>query len=75
MSYCRFYNTTIDLQDCINVLEDRDGFSDMSEDEKRAVVKLMTNLLERLNTIKEDIECNYQEDINPEIVMKWLEEN
>ena len=29
MSYCRFHNTSIDLYDCLNALEDDDELSEM----------------------------------------------
>lgn len=32
MSYCRFHNTFIDLQDCVEALE---SFDDISQDEMR----------------------------------------
>ena len=44
MSYCRFQNTSNDLQDCIDALdnyvedtlEDEDGLTNLSKNEKRA---------------------------------------
>jgi ABC-type enterochelin transport system substrate-binding protein len=44
MSYCRFQNTSEDLQDCIDALdnygedipEDEDGLTNLSKDERRA---------------------------------------
>ena len=69
MSYCRFHNTTIDLEDCLNDLENGD-FENISYDEKRAINKLLTTQLERLNEIKEFINDVYDGDIN-----KWIEVN
>jgi len=41
MSYCRFYNTSHALRDCLNELEDMSSFSDIeSEDEDRAVHRI-----------------------------------
>lgn len=37
MSYCRFYNTLIDLKDCYYNMED----DDLSEEEKRAKEELI----------------------------------
>ena len=69
MSYCRFHNTTIDLEDCLNALENG-NFENISYDEKRAINKLLTTQLERLNEIKEFINDDYNGDIN-----KWIEDN
>lgn len=74
MSYCMFHNTTIDLDECLNVLEETDRLNHLSEIEKQCVIKLLTNQLERLNNIKELIESLYDRDINPEVVRKWLEQ-
>lgn len=74
MSYCRFHNTTIDLDDCLNVLEEQDDLSTLSESEKLCVIKLLTTQLERLNELKNIIECKYQSDLTPKIVRKWVEE-
>ena len=41
MSYCRFYNTSHDLRDCLDALEDISSFSDIeSEDEDRAIHRI-----------------------------------
>ena len=41
MSYCRFYNTSHALKDCLGALEDISSFSDIeSEDEDRAVHRI-----------------------------------
>lgn len=69
MSYCRFHNTTIDLEDCLNALENGD-LENINDNEKRAINKLLTTQLERLNEIKEFINDVYDGDIN-----KWIEVN
>lgn len=74
MSYCRFHNTTLDLEDCLIELEENDDLSELSESEKLCIIKLLTNQLERLNELKDLIECKYQEDLTPEIVRKWINE-
>jgi len=41
MSYCRFYNTSHALRDCLDALEDISSFSDIeSEDEDRAIHRI-----------------------------------
>jgi len=41
MSYCRFYNTSHALRDCLDALEDISSFTDIgSEDEDRAVHRI-----------------------------------
>lgn len=71
MSYCRFHNTVIDLEDCINTLEgyNEGELKDLSEDEKRAINKLLGRQLERLNEIKDLIDEDYAGDVD-----KWIEE-
>ena len=71
MSYCRFHNTVIDLEDCINTLEgyNEGELKDLSEDEKRAINKLLGRQLERLNEIKDLIDEDYAGDVN-----KWIKE-
>jgi len=41
MSYCRFENTSMDLNDCLNALEKRNISSDS---EKRKAKKLLVNI-------------------------------
>ena len=43
MSYCRFHNTNIDLEDCLEAL--RDG-KELSEDEHRACGNLFRNFID-----------------------------
>ena len=71
MSYCRFHNTVIDLEDCINTLEgyNEGELKDLSEDEKRAINKLLGKQLERLNEIKDLIDEDYAGDVD-----KWINE-
>lgn len=71
MSYCRFHNTVIDLEDCINTLEgyNEGELKDLSEDEKRAINKLLGRQLERLNEIKDLIDKDYAGDVD-----KWIKE-
>lgn len=71
MSYCRFHNTVIDLEDCINTLEgyNEGELKDLSIDEKKALKKMLTEQLSRLNEVKEIIDDDYEGDID-----KWLEE-
>lgn len=71
MSYCRFHNTVIDLEDCINTLEgyNEGELKDLSEDEKKAINKLLGRQLERLNEIKDLIDEDYAGNVD-----KWIEE-
>lgn len=71
MSYCRFHNTVVDLEDCINTLEgyNEGELKDLSEDEKRAINKLLGRQLERLNEIKDLIDEDYAGDVD-----KWIKE-
>ena len=43
MSYCRFHNTCIDMEDCIDALVDGDA---LSEDELTACKNMFTDVLE-----------------------------
>ena len=65
MSYCRFYNTSHDLRDCLDALEDISSFSDIeSEDEDRAIhriaalAQLYLDRYEELQQIAEEQEEN-----------------
>lgn len=42
LSYCRFQNTTPDLEDCVEALEEIDGnLAELSKDEARAADRLI----------------------------------
>ena len=66
MSYCRFENTTNDLQDCIYALENED-FENASNYEKRAIIKLLTKQLDSLIEIRDDILSDYDS------IEEWIE--
>lgn len=40
MSYCRFENTCTDLQDCVEVLEYKCEFQDLSKSEQHYALKM-----------------------------------
>lgn len=52
MSYCRFHNTLIDLQDCNNHLFD----NDLSEDEEKARKRLIELCKQIASEFEEDEE-------------------
>ena len=73
MSYCRFHNTTIDLDECLNVLEEQDNLKDLSESEIQCVIKLLTTQYDRLTEIRNNI--SYDEtNLNPEYIKEWIKE-
>ena len=73
MSYCRFHNTTIDLDECLNVLEEQDNLKDLSESEVQCIIKLLTTQYDRLTEIRNNI--SYDEtDLNPEYIKEWIKE-
>ena len=73
MSYCRFHNTTIDLNECLNVLEEQDNLKDLSESEIQCVIKLLTTQYDRLTEIRNSI--SYDEtNLNPEYIKEWIKE-
>lgn len=41
MGYCRFQNTLPDLRDCQEALEDAGGVGELSDEEKRAAIRLV----------------------------------
>ena len=45
MSYCRFYNTNLDMRDCIQALYDGE---ELSDDEFKACKSMFENVLEFL---------------------------
>jgi len=58
MSYCRFENTLIDVNDCINALEERNISSNR---EKSKASKMLTSICKFL--VVEGIIDNYDQDI------------
>lgn len=72
MSYCRFYNTSFDLFECLQAI-DNEELSEINQDEKRAIKKMFTEQLERMNEIKEIIDDDYNGDID--LWLKSFEEN
>jgi len=69
MSYCRFENTSMDLNDCLNALEKRNISSDS---EKRKAKKLLVNICEFL--IAEEIIEEYDQDKIDQIIEECNEE-
>lgn len=64
MSYCRFHNTLLDLQQCYNALYDRDI---QSEDEARYAERLISLCKDIVdNYIPEDAFEIYHENIDME---------
>jgi hypothetical protein len=57
MSYCRFENTSIDLRDCVNALEEGDYPG--SDDEKQAA-KYIVNLCNRYIRAYENMELDIE---------------
>tara|TARA_R110000751_G_scaffold90246_1_gene177245 strand:- start:5588 stop:5785 length:198 start_codon:yes stop_codon:yes gene_type:complete len=54
MSYCRFYNTSKDVEDCIDAIENGD-MVDLSQDEYDALMNLLY-CAEKIVEMKEEIE-------------------
>ena len=73
MSYCRFHNTTIDLDECLNVLEEQDNLKDLSESEIQCVIKLLTTQYDRLTEIRNNISYD-ENNLNPEYIKEWIKE-
>lgn len=46
MSYCRFYNTLIDMRDCVEALEDRDISSSEEKSKAKTLLKLVLEFCE-----------------------------
>lgn len=79
MSYCRFQNTSEDLQDCIDALdnygedipEDEDGLTNLSKDERRAAEDLRQQcetyirIFDEAEEAEEDLK-EYKKQINNE---------
>ena len=61
MSYCRFRNTLIDFNDCIETL--RDGVSDLSYEERSAALSLIKNAIEL---------SEWYEDMDDQEILKEL---
>lgn len=54
MSYCRFENTTRDMEDCINAIEDRE-INDLSSYEVRALSEFL-DLARQIINLEPEIE-------------------
>lgn len=63
MNYCRFHNTQIDIQECIEALIDREI---SSNEEKRAAKNMLINFLDFC--IDEEIIEEYDEEKIKEII-------
>jgi hypothetical protein len=57
MSYCRFQNTALDLDDCNDALADPSEIDDLSRDEQRAMVRMADLALTYLENLTEHISC------------------
>ncbi len=55
MSYCRFENTAIDLEDCLDALQDGAHTRDLSDYERRGLEDLL-NYCEEILDMKGEIE-------------------
>ena len=65
MSYCRFQNTLMDMQDCFNIMDEAVDLNeplDLSDDEQRAFQRMydmmsdMINIMEQATEIEEQTE-------------------
>lgn len=64
MSYCRFQNTSIDLDDCVRVLEDTYDFEDLdlSRDEARAMRYMASLCKEFLDNYERLVEMSKENE-------------
>ena len=50
MSYCRFHNTRLDMDDCINALRDAEqGIEKISDSEINSCKRMFNNIMEYLD--------------------------
>lgn len=63
MSYCRFHNTNLDMQDCIGALEERSIESDEEKANATAMLKDTLDFLER-----EGVISGYDEEVLQAII-------
>lgn len=61
MSYCRFENTSQDLEDCVEALAQIESFDDLSKSEKRFCEKMYEQCQTFMNLF-EQIELMESED-------------
>jgi hypothetical protein len=64
MSYCRFQNTAMDLQDCVSALEDmsQDGF-DLSRHEVEGLKSLIRNMAKAMQILGDTTGIEEVEDL------------
>ena len=53
MSYCKYHNTSLDLEDCVGSME-LDNINELSQSELNGLIKIL-ELSEYIQDIKEDI--------------------
>jgi hypothetical protein len=64
MSYCRFFNTSLDLADCLETLEDAESFTELnlSEEEAQSMTDIAVfarKYLERYTELQEQAEYEF----------------
>ena len=52
MAYCRFHNTVIDLQDCLDSIINQDELSKEEKQKRDELIELCEELLEEVNQLK-----------------------
>ena len=71
MSYCRFQNTLMDMQDCFNIMDEAVEMCEpleLSDDEQRAFQRMydmmsdMINIMEQATEIEEQTEADREEE-------------
>lgn len=56
MSYCRFYNTALDLEDCVYAIKEGEYKDEISKMEVRALENIVALAHEIIEDLKYDIE-------------------
>lgn len=53
MSYCRWHNTSLALQDCVNAIEEveEEGFDELSSMEQQGMMNLVNSAVELLHQL------------------------
>lgn len=66
MSYCRWHNTSNDLQDCVNSIEtiEEEGFDSLSRDEQRGLLNVVRSAVKLLSQMPVEILAQADIDLN-----------
>ena len=73
MSYCRFQNTALAYRECVEAINGDEDISDISIDEKYALMRLVTLSQQLLDEVRKSLDLNEHDVIDTPSLMKWVD--